>query len=223
MNRPGRLGLSALALCGAALLPAEAQPTMQVDLARSHRKWTGTKFRGRGRHEGIVRLRAAELDVCTPTNCRGRFTIDMHNLEVTDIPATDPVPRRRLTEHLQSRDFFWTERYPVAIFTITGTRTTSRADSVLASGQLALRGVIRPLLFTARIIQSFEREVHVRAELTIDRQQWGIRYRFDPIRELRRIEAKGLNQRPGESLLVHVMHILSGAGPRTARGARGRF
>jgi len=182
LNRPGRLGLTALALCGAGLLPAEAQPAMQVDLARSHVEWTGTKFRGRGKHEGIVRVRAAQLDACTPTDCRGRFTIDMHNLEVTDIPATDPVPRRRLTEHLQSRDFFWTERYPTAIFTLTGTSTTSRADSVLASGQLTLRGVTRPLLFTARIMRAFEGEVHVRAELTIDRQQWGIRYRFDPIR-----------------------------------------
>ncbi len=32
----------------------------------------------------------------------GAFRIDMNAIEVTDIPASDPVPRRRLRDHLRS-------------------------------------------------------------------------------------------------------------------------
>lgn len=175
-----------------AVSPAESQRApsghsaesggLRVDLVQSRVEWIGTKFRGRGRHEGFVRLLDATFASCTPAQCRGRFTLDMHNLEITDIPASDPVPRRRLRDHLRSRDFFWTERYPVATFVLTGTRTTDRADSVQATGELTLRNVTRPIEFPAQITYHRDREVHVRAALTIDRQEWGIRYRFDPIR-----------------------------------------
>lgn len=175
-----------LSLAEAQVAPAlrAAAPPLQleVDLMQSRVHWIGTKFRGRGRHEGFVRLRDATLQPCTAAQCRGHFTLDMHNLEITDIPASDPVPRRRLRDHLRSRDFFWTERYPVATFVLTGTRASDRADSVDAYGELTLRDVTRPIRFPARITYARDGEVHVRAELTIDRQQWGIRYRFDPIR-----------------------------------------
>lgn len=168
---------------GAPALRATAQPIhLEVDLLQSRVEWIGTKFRGRGRHEGFVLLRDAVLEPCTPSECRGRFTLDMHNLEITDIPASDPVPRRRLRDHLRSRDFFWTERYPVATFVLTGTRVSDRADAVHAVGELTLRDVTREIRFPARITYPRDGEVHVRADLTIDRQKWGIRYRFDPIR-----------------------------------------
>lgn len=164
-----------------------------VDLARSYVSWTGTKFRGRGKHEGIVRIRSGRLGPCTLTRCRGRFTLDMHNLEITDIPASDPVPRRRLLEHLRSRDFFWTERYPLATFLLVDTRPAPRAGSgaipaandsntLHVTGELTLRGVTRSLTFSARVDDRGAGELHIRADVVIDRQQWGVSYRFDPIR-----------------------------------------
>ncbi len=159
-----------------------AAPGWEVDLTQSRVEWIGTKFRGRGRHEGLVRLLDARLGPCSPTYCQGRFTLDMHNLEITDIPRSDAVPRRRLRDHLRSRDFFWTERFPVATFVLSGTRARTNADWVDAWGELTLRDVTHAIRFPARIRHQRQGEVHVRAEVTIDRQRWGIRYRFDPIR-----------------------------------------
>jgi polyisoprenoid-binding protein YceI len=165
----------------AALL--QTQPvTYDVDLSSSYIEWTGTKFRGRGKHEGIVRLRAGTLGPCTRTTCQGTFIIDMHNVEITDIPESDAVPRRRLLEHLRSRDFFWTERYPDATFVLDETRAVAGGVTTRTTGRLTLRGVTQPLTFPARIVTHSDREVHVRAEVVIDRQRWGISYRFDPIR-----------------------------------------
>lgn len=156
--------------------------TLELDLARSRVEWVGTKFWGRKRHEGFVPLRGAALKSCTPAFCRGVFTLDMHNLEITDIPVSQPVPRHQLREHLRSRDFFWTEQHPVATFVLTATRAHERTDSVDALGELTLRGVTHAIRFPAHITYLRGGEVHVRAELTIDRRRWGIRYRYDPIR-----------------------------------------
>lgn len=160
-----------------------APPNLEVDLTQSRVEWIGTKFRGLGRHEGLVRLLDATLEACTPTHCQGRFTLDLHNLEITDIPLSDAVPRRRLRDSLRSRNFFWTERFPVATFVLSGTRARTQADSVDAWGELTVRDVTRSLRFPAHITHERNGEVHVRAELTIDRQQWGIRHRFDLIRD----------------------------------------
>ncbi len=172
----------------------QSQPALyDIDLSRSYVQWTGTKFRGRGKHEGVVRLLSGALGPCNAANCRGRFTMDMHNLEITDIPVRDAVPRRRLLEHLRSRDFFWTARYPDATFVLVGTLATPSAERVLsasardsssfeATGQLTLRGVTQTLTFPARVTARSAQEIQVRAEVVIDRQRWGISYRFDPIR-----------------------------------------
>ena len=154
--------------------------TLDADLRRSIVRWKGTKFRGRGKHEGTVSLAAGTLTTCGTGICRGSFTLDMRSIAVTDIPEHEPVPRGRLTTHLNSRDFFWTERYPTATFALRQV-TLLRGATYRVSGDLTLRGVTRPLAFDAAVAESAG-ERRVTSALTIDRQHWGIEYRFDPIR-----------------------------------------
>ena len=157
-----------------------ATASLPVDLRRSIVKWKGTKFRGRGKHEGTVSLAAGALAMCGATACGGSFTLDMRSIAVTDIPVSDPIPRNRLTNHLNSRDFFWTERYPTATFTLR--QVTPRGATYRVSGELTLRDVTRPLVFDATVTELPGGERRVVSTLTIDRQHWGIEYRFDPIR-----------------------------------------
>lgn len=158
---------------------ARATASLQADLRRSVVKWKGTKFRGRGKHEGKVHLASGALTMCGQSVCGGSFTLDMRSIAVTDIPVDDPIPRNRLTTHLNSRDFFWTERYPTATFTLR--QVSPRGAMYRVTGTLTLRGVTRPLAFDATVTES-PGERRATSALTIDRQHWGVEYRFDPIR-----------------------------------------
>lgn len=164
---------------------AQGQVTgaLAADLGRSVVRWRGTKFRGRGKHEGTVRLATGALALCGPRVCGGRFVLDMRSIAVTDIPPDEPVPRARLTDHLNSPDFFWTGRYPTATFVLRqAAREVGGAHRV--AGALTLRGVTRPLTFPATLEEHPGGERRVGARFRIDRQHWGISYRYDPVRNL---------------------------------------
>jgi polyisoprenoid-binding protein YceI len=174
-RRAAAIGDGALERASGAYMPG----AYMLDVRRSVVRWKGTKFRGRGKHEGTVGLQAGTLSLCGTAVCRGSFTLDMRSIAVTDIPVDDPIPRNRLTSHLNSRDFFWTERYPTATFMLQ--QVIQRGSMYRVTGELTLRGVTRPLSFDATMTESAG-ERRVTSSLTIDRQDWGIEYRFDPIR-----------------------------------------
>ena len=155
--------------------------SLSVDLARSVVRWKGTKFRGRGKHEGTVHLSGGALVMCHGSPCGGHFTLDMRTIAVTDIPLSDPVPRERLARHLASRDFFWVERHPTAIFRLRTARHDGGARYTV-TGDLTLRGVTRELAFPALLAHHDDTAARVRARFAIDRQRWGVEYRFDPVR-----------------------------------------
>ena len=152
-----------------------------LDTARSVVRWKGTKFRGRGKHEGTVRLASGFVSMCRTTACGGRFVLDMRSIAVTDIPVEDEVPRMRLQQHLKSRDFFWTEQYPTATFSLREV-TLLNGERHRVHGDLLLRGVARSLTFDAQVETLADGGQRIIATLLIDRTKWGVEYRFDPIR-----------------------------------------
>jgi hypothetical protein len=68
---------------------------LALDVERSTIRWRGTKFWGLGKHEGTVRLKGGAFCVRQGRVLHGWFEADMRTIEVTDIPASEPVPRRR--------------------------------------------------------------------------------------------------------------------------------
>jgi len=84
----------------------------------------------------------------------------------------------RLTSHLQSDDFFDTARFPTARFESTGFAPAAAGDEPAThrvSGRLTLRGQTQLITFPVRVELS-DTEFRARAEFSIDRQRWGIRY-----------------------------------------------
>ena len=149
---------------------------LRVDTARSVIRWKGTKFWGLGKHEGIVRLASGSLHVAGDAIVGGMFAIDMNTIEVTDIPKSDPIPRRRLRNHLMHDDFFAVATYPTARFTLTDVRR-GQADVHHITGDLTLRGQTHPVTFDAEIPRLSERAVEASARFRINRQRWGVAYR----------------------------------------------
>lgn len=156
---------------------------LSVDLAQSVVQWKGTKFRGRGSHEGVVPLSHGVLRQCGAVVCGGAFTLDMTRITVTDIPASDPIPRDRLTEHLKSADFFHVGSYPTARFVATDITPAGRAGMYTVRGILTLRETDERIVFPATAT-SCGTATCVHAAIALDRRRWGITYRFDPVRNL---------------------------------------
>ncbi|MEO7362608.1 MAG: YceI family protein, partial [Gemmatimonadaceae bacterium] len=193
-SAPTKTGASKLPLARTAVLrmlavsKADTQSIIPIDVRASVVRWKGTKFGGRGSHEGIVRLASGAMRRCGPSMCGGTFEIDMTTVEVTDIPLTDPVPRDRLTEHLKSDDFFSTVRYPRARFVMEAATAGPSGSSPTATqyavrGALTLRTTTQPVHFPATVT-SCGAATCVDASVMIDRRRWGIAYRYDPIRNL---------------------------------------
>ena len=165
-----------IAAPGTPSVPCVDLAVVPVDTAATLVRWKGTKFRGRGKHEGTVRVADGHVEVCDGTLAGGTFTVDMQTIAVTDIPAHEPVPRRRLTDHLRSDDFFAVEAYPTARLEIASV-TPVGGDSVRVEGPLMLRGRTRQIAFDAHLGEVSPEAVRVDARFGIDRQLWGVAYR----------------------------------------------
>lgn len=170
-------GLVALGLlCAPGTAGAEpGADTLRLDPARSVIRWRGTKFRGRGKHEGTVRLAAGYLLAEGRSVRGGAFRIDMNAIEVTDIPVSDPVPRRRLRDHLRSDHFFATATYPAAHFRLRRVTPTGPGSYDIV-GDLTLRGQTHPVRFAARAVPLPGGGLRATAQLAMDRQRWGVAY-----------------------------------------------
>lgn len=155
---------------------SERKPTLPLDLQRSVIRWKGTKFHGLGKHEGIVRLASGSVMVAGQAPVGGSFVVDMRSIEVTDIPPSDPVPRRRLRNHLMHDDFFAVERYPTASFQIRSV-APQQGGRYLVDGVLTLRGRARPVRFEAAVAPAANGVLHATARFRINRQHWGVAYR----------------------------------------------
>lgn len=157
-------------------LVAATGDTLWVDLQRSVLRWKGTKFWGLGKHEGIVRLAVGHLWLHEGALRGGIFVIDMTSIEVTDIPAHEPVPRRRLRNHLMSNDFFAVETYPTAVFVLA--RVQQRTDpTYLLTGALTMRGQTHPVTFETEMQALSPHHLEATAQFSINRHRWNVSYR----------------------------------------------
>jgi polyisoprenoid-binding protein YceI len=160
----------------AAAAPAVRADTLRLVPARSVIRWRGTKFRGRRHHEGTVRPTAGYVLAEGRSVRGGAFRIDMNTIEVTDIPESDPIPRRELREHLRSDHFFATATYPSADFRLREVRPAGPGRYAVL-GNLTLRGRTHPVRFAARAVPVAGGGLRATAQLSIDRQRWGVAYR----------------------------------------------
>jgi polyisoprenoid-binding protein YceI len=144
--------------------------TLKLDLTRSKLYWKGTKMRGNGSHEGEVIISQGYLLRDESGLSGGKFEIDMKSISITDIPETDPIPIKNLTEHLMDSDFFDVDNFPVSALEITKI-TTHSPENLEVSGNLTIRGITKNITFSAN-----QKENSITARFLIDRFDWNIAY-----------------------------------------------
>lgn len=178
----------------------------EVDTAASQINWFG--FKPAGQHTGIFSVEQGSLAVEDDQVVGGSFVFDLDKVNIQDLQGED---RQKLTGHLKSEDFFYTEKYPTAKFVITNVEkynggalasseeendnkavvvndeeiTDYRIDNPThtITGNLTMRDTTLSISFPAEISITDE-YVEAEAKFSIDRTKWNISYNdeSDPVR-----------------------------------------
>jgi polyisoprenoid-binding protein YceI len=148
----------------------------EIDQAASVAEWMGRNLFNR--HAGTVQLGPGTIDIKDGLLAGGHLTVDMTTLRCTDI--TDPALNAHLVAHLESDDFFSTERYPNAEFDMLAATIRSGVKpgepNYQIRGDFTLRGLTKPLDFPAVVARKTEGAFTAQARLDIDRTLWGSVY-----------------------------------------------
>ncbi|KAB2841394.1 YceI family protein [bacterium] len=149
---------------------AAAAETYQLDVQQSQIEWVGKKLTGQ--HNGLVTLKGGQVTLDGQKVTGGDFKIDMKSIKVLDL--TDPGANQKLTNHLNSDDFFSTAAHPESIFKITSVKDLGGGKAEI-TGDLTIKGITKPVTFPAEL--SFQGDkIKATGTLKLDRTLWNIRY-----------------------------------------------
>jgi len=140
----------------------------KIDVKETIMTWRGSS--AMGSHTGYVYPTQGELKIENNQLVGGSIEVNMQTME-DDKHRSD----NNLIKHLKDADFFDVEKFPTATFSINKV-TMSTAEEVTITGNLTIKGIIKPVSVPAKI-KVTDGIVNATARLNIDRTDWGIRYR----------------------------------------------
>ncbi|MDT7827834.1 YceI family protein [Pricia sp. S334] len=139
----------------------------EVDTEASTVTWKAYKVTGS--HTGTVDLEDGFLRFDGDKLSGGEFTVDMSTLISTDLEG-DPENKKKLEGHLNSEDFFHTEKHPTANMVFTDVKSTGK-NSYQVTGDLTIKNITKPVVFDVSVYGS-----KATATLKIDRAEYDVRY-----------------------------------------------
>jgi len=139
--------------------------------SKSNIDWTGRKVTGA--HNGTIDVKAGNLIVNNGQLSGGDFVIDTTSIKILDI--TDPDTNAQFAGHLFSEDFFATESYPEATFTIISADKISN-EKYLIAGSLTIKGITHPVTFAADVT-SADDTFTASGKITVDRTRYNMKFR----------------------------------------------
>ncbi len=155
---------------------AIAQPIqLPVSTMDSKIIWTGTKVVGY--HQGKIKLKEGQVKLQNQKLIGGYFIIDMTSIVSTDIPDSDPIPKKKLESHLKSEDFFDVNRHPTAKFEIKEVSQHPDPTKYFVMGYLTIKGITKPLKIEIEPSTQSDKLFIAQADLRFDRQLWGVAYK----------------------------------------------
>ncbi|QOI96907.1 MAG: YceI family protein [Flammeovirgaceae bacterium] len=150
--------------------------TLPLSTKESKIVWTGTKLTGY--HQGTVNIKEGNVAMKENRLAGGYVVVDMNTIVCTDIPASDPIPKRKLENHLKDADFFNVAKFPAARFEITEVRPhPANPKRYVVSGKLTIKQTTR--LVTAEVTPTIQSDKQFigEADLRFDRQLFGVSYK----------------------------------------------
>lgn len=142
----------------------------KLDNTKSKVTWIGKKVTGE--HTGHINV--SEGTIVTEGNniIGGIFHIDMTSITCTDLK--DGMDKK-LVGHLKSDDFFSVDKHPKATLVVKSA-TAAGNDKYNIKGDLTIKGITQPIEFPA-FIKISKKLIAAKAEITVDRTKYDIKYR----------------------------------------------
>ena len=144
--------------------------TLWIDAETSTVDWVVTEMRGTRIRTGTIAFRDGFLTRSGGEISGVTFVIDMHSMEITDMPVYEKIARKNLLDHLKSRDFFHVDQFPVSRLVLTGVEKGA-GDSLKISGNLSIREVSKNIEFLAH-----ENHLGFTSKFRFNRFDWNIAY-----------------------------------------------
>jgi polyisoprenoid-binding protein YceI len=147
--------------------------TLKVLTDASSIKWEGSKLVG-GNHVGTIGIKEGIISVDGGNITGGRFVIDMTSIKNGDLPEDKAM---KLVGHLSSGDFFEVEKYPEAVFEITGVEAATE-DGVthLITGNLMMKDSTKSITIPAKVEMGENKVYASTPQFVIDRTAWNVMY-----------------------------------------------
>ena len=99
---------------------------------------------------------------------RGKFTVDMTSIEVTDLKAGEG--KEKLEGHLKADDFFGVEKFATASMNFK--MVTPKANGVYSVvADLTIKGITKPVNFDLTV-----KDNNATAKVVVDRTKYDIKY-----------------------------------------------
>jgi len=147
----------------------EGADKYDFDLSSSIVYWEGSKVTGK--HDGTINIKEGYALMKDNQLIGGKAIIDMTTIVVLDIK--DASSNASLKGHLESDDFFSTEKHPESTFEIAEVKKESEKYEI--TGNLTIKDITHAITFPVKISQIGEK-FKATADFDIDRTMWDIRY-----------------------------------------------
>ena len=122
-----------------------------TELTKSKVQWQGTKVVGGG-HEGDLMIKSGSMTFEGDKPVAAEVVMDMSTINCTDLKPGSSS-KKKLEQHLKNEDFFDVASYPTAALKVNSFKH-QQGDTYEVSGDITIRGVTKPITFTAEIMSA---------------------------------------------------------------------
>lgn len=144
---------------------------VNIDINTSVITWKGGKEFTKDFHTGKVGLKGGFVEIENGNILGGEIIIDMNKIENTDL--TDVAYKNKLVGHLQSADFFDTQKYQTAVFKIT--KVTKTSDKTLLEGNLTIKDKTAPMRVNT-VVNKEGKVYTAKGAADFDRTKYDVKY-----------------------------------------------
>jgi len=159
-----------LPLAAVVLMAATVANIYTIDTTASKVKWVGKKVTGE--HSGTVAIKNGTLTYADGKLTGGSFELDMTNIICTDLDAENGP---KLVGHLQSADFFGTDKFPTSLFVITKAIPLDTKGNYKIVGNLTIKETTKEEKFNVVVLEKGG-NIAANGKITIDRSDYDVRY-----------------------------------------------
>lgn len=143
----------------------------KVDTTQSNIRWTGRKITGE--HYGNIGIKEGQLTFENGFLKSGKVVVNTQDISILDI--SDKETNAQFAGHLASDDFFNSEAFPEAVFSIVSAEPAS-SGSYHVEGTLTIKGITHPIAVKLEVEVS-EYQITIKTLLAVDRTKYNMKFR----------------------------------------------